>query len=90
MRRCSGWLVMLLAACLGAAWAQTNGPHIGYLYPAGGQQGTTFRMVVGGQLLAGADEAYVSGQGVRVSVREYVRPLNQTELGEDRGELRQF
>lgn len=80
MYRTGCWLMILLAACAGAAWGQRSGPQIGYAYPAGGQQGTTFRAVVGGQLLRGADQVHVSGGGVRVSVIEYIRPLNNNEL----------
>ena len=42
-------LAALLATASGAR-AQ-NGPHIGYIYPAGGQQGTAFEVTVGGQRL---------------------------------------
>ena len=38
-------------------------PHIGYVYPAGGRQGTTFQVVVGGQFLDGVNDACVSGDG---------------------------
>jgi hypothetical protein len=68
----------LLTAC---CWAQERGPQIGYLYPAGGRQGTTLRVTVGGQLLQDANEAYVSGDGVTASVVEYVRPLSDQDLG---------
>ncbi|MFQ6131016.1 MAG: hypothetical protein ACE5R4_03195 [Armatimonadota bacterium] len=83
MKRCGCWLATVFAACLASAWGQPNatGPHIGYVYPAGGQQGTTFRAAVGGQFLRGADDAYVSGEGVRASVVEYGRPLDNMELG---------
>jgi len=82
MKRCRCWLAAVFAACLGSAWGQptASGPHIGYLYPAGGRQGTTFRVAVGGQFLRGADDAYVSGERVRASVVEYVRPLDGGEL----------
>lgn len=76
------WVVALWAAAAASAWAQSSGPHIGYVYPAGGRQGTALRVTVGGQLLAGAATAYVSGPGVRASVVEYVRPLNQNEVGD--------
>ena len=33
--------------------AQQQAPHIGYVYPAGGRQGTTFQVTVGGQFLDG-------------------------------------
>lgn len=90
MRR--GWVVAAALLCLGggAVRAAINGPHIGYVYPAGGQQGTTFRVVVGGQLLRGTDEAYVSGPGVQARVVEYVRPLNNNELGDAAWFLREL
>ncbi|MEN6548335.1 MAG: hypothetical protein ABFE07_20020, partial [Armatimonadia bacterium] len=44
--------------------------------------GTTVRVVVGGQLLRGADEVYVSGTGVQGEVLQYVRPLGQNELND--------
>jgi hypothetical protein len=69
-------------ACLASAWGQPNarGPQIGYLYPAGGKQGTTFRVTAGGQLLRDATDARVSGEGVRASVVEHVPPLDNNEL----------
>ena len=84
MRQRGCWLVAVSGACLGSAWGQPNagGPHIGYVYPAGGKQGTTFRVAAGGQSLQGADEVYVSGEGVSASVGEYVRPLDNGELGD--------
>lgn len=66
------WLKLI--ACLfvasGTAWA-ANPPHIGYAYPAGGQQGTTFRVMVGGQYLAGATNVFVSGEGIDVDIVKY-------------------
>ncbi len=72
-------LAVALCACVPGVWGQA-GPHIGYLYPAGGRQGTTFRVEVGGQHLRGADAVRISGDGVRASVVEYVRPLGNQEL----------
>lgn len=84
MRRCGCWWVALLAASLASAWGQPNarGPHIGYIYPAGGRQGTTFRVTVGGQLLGASDQIFISGPAVRAAVVEYVRPISQAELGD--------
>ncbi len=45
-----------------------NVPQIGYLYPAGGRQGTTVYVTAGGQSLRGAEKVYVSGQGVQTAV----------------------
>jgi hypothetical protein len=85
MRRSCCWLSIFLFAFLIAAsappvQAQAGGANIGYVYPAGGQRGTTFRVVVGGQQLRGADQVYVSGEGVKASVIQYVRPLGAQEL----------
>jgi hypothetical protein len=67
------------------ARAQTNqrpSPRLGYVYPAGGQQGTTFTVSVGGQNLNGASDAFFSTPGIEVKVTGYDRPLPQKELNE--------
>src|SRR6185369_8616806 len=68
--------------------AQQFVPHIGYVYPAGGQQGSAFQVVAGGQFLNGASNAFVSGDGVQVAVVEYNRPMSQKEFMELRDEMR--
>ena len=50
------------------AQKQAKAPHAGYLYPAGGQQETTFTMYVGGQYLRSVTHVQVSGEGVRARV----------------------
>ncbi len=84
LRHSSGWALAtvpaVLAVCLSAAWAQ-NAPHLGYVYPAGGRQGTTVKVTVGGQFLRNPQYVYVSGTGVTGSVEQYIRPLNEQELG---------
>ena len=68
-------LVTALILCATIAWGQsTREPHIGYLYPSGGQQGSAVRLIVGGQYLGGARLVDISGQGVSASVVEYIRP----------------
>ncbi len=54
-------------------------PHAGYLYPAGGRQGVTIEVRMGGQYLTGARQAYVSGRGVEAKVIEYHRAVNGKE-----------
>ena len=57
-------------------------PHIGYLYPAGGQQGSVIKITVGGQFIKDANEVYVTGNGVHGSVTRYigrVKPLNNDQ-----------
>jgi hypothetical protein len=80
MKRWACWAAALFVTCLAGAWSQPNGPHVGYVYPAGGRLGTTFRVAVGGQILRDVQGACVSGEGVRASVVEYVRPLTDAEL----------
>jgi len=67
-----GYRQLLLAVLiLGAAnaWGQRakRKPHIGYLYPGGGRQGSTIEVTAGGQHLRSVTNAVVSGEGVRVS-----------------------
>ncbi|HBG28827.1 MAG: hypothetical protein A2Y10_03595 [Planctomycetes bacterium GWF2_41_51] len=78
----------ILCFCVTAGWSQTNTnqPHIGYLYPAGGQTGTTIQITAGGQFLRGANKVYVSGNGVHASVIKYIRP-NTNFNKEERDEI---
>ena len=62
--------VMGLAAA-SPGWGQNQ--YIGYVYPAGGQQGTTFPIRLGGQALADACDLTVSGEGVSARLIEYYR-----------------
>jgi hypothetical protein len=59
-----------LALVAFAPWvcAQPLAPRIGYAYPAGGRQGNTVQLAVGGQYLNNAGNAYVSGAGVEATV----------------------
>lgn len=80
MKRVAGFLA---AACLLAAAAHaqtaTRTPHIGFVYPAGGQQGTEFTVIVGGQYLTGVKAAWISGTGVSAEIvyhARFIRMLN--------------
>ncbi len=84
MTRHPQWRWLLLAACgftaaNAAAQDQPPAPRIGYLYPAGGQCGSTTEILVGGQHLHGVREAHVSGAGVHAEVIEHYRPLRNLE-----------
>ena len=77
------WLSLLLVAS--TSFAQSTAqerPYIGFAYPAGGQQGTTFRIKVGGQrmhswTLGGViDHVTISGTGVTGKLVEYQRRLS--------------
>ena len=78
----SFWLGTVLPAVLMAASssASTQTPYIGYVYPAGGRQGTTFDVRLGGQRLVDVRGAVISGSGVSAEVTKYYRRLSNQEL----------
>jgi len=78
-------LVILAAAS--AARAQPFPPHVGYVFPAGGRRGESVQVKVGGQYLRGVKEAYVSGEGVRAEVVQYLKPMSQREFMELREQI---
>jgi hypothetical protein len=65
-------------------------PHIGYVYPAGGRQGTVFQVAAGGQYLNNATNAYISGTGGQAVVIDYSRPLTQKEFNDLREKLKEL
>jgi hypothetical protein len=67
----------LLASLASLARAQS---YIGFVYPAGGQQGTTFQVTLGGQSLEGVDGVVVSGAGVSGKIVEYNKQMNPQEM----------
>ncbi len=69
----------VFAAGVPAASAQNQ--YIGFVYPAGGQQGTTFPIRLGGQALTYASDVVVTGEGVSVRLVDYYRVMNNQELG---------
>ncbi len=71
------------------AWGQPA-PYIGYVFPAGGQQGATFPIRLGGQRLDEVQNAIVSGSGVSARLVEYHRQLNPQEVGLLREQLREL
>lgn len=80
----------LLLAAVPFAMAQPR-PYIGFVYPAGGQQGTTFQVRLGGQNLDDPNAVLVTSPGVTARVVEYNRRLNNQEqqlLTEQLRELR--
>ncbi|MBE3039151.1 MAG: hypothetical protein IMZ62_10115 [Chloroflexi bacterium] len=55
--------------------------YIGYVYPAGGQQGTTVSIRLGGQGLADASDVVVTGEGVSARLVDHYRVMDNQELG---------
>lgn len=78
--RCVGAALAIIAivAAAPAAFGQAR-PYIGFVYPAGGRQGETFQIRLGGQGLEDANAVYVSGPGVTAKVTQCNRVLNNQE-----------
>jgi hypothetical protein len=75
--------ILTLAAVLAvvpAARGQQNAPHLGYVYPAGGRQGETFQVKVGGQYLDGVNNVYISGSDIEATVVDLTKPMTQKEI----------
>jgi len=81
--------IVLCGAALTAA-AQQGTPHAGYVYPAGGKQGTSFEAVVGGQYLNGVNGVLLTGEGVRITVGEYTRPLPPNQASQLRDRMKEL
>jgi hypothetical protein len=81
------WLA-IWAASFSTAWAQPGPPHIGFVYPAGGQRGTTFQVTVGGQFVNDAKQARFSGRGVQAVVLGEVKLPPMNEASQLRDKLR--
>ncbi len=84
----AGWVALLLCVLAPSVLAQKE-PHLGYAYPAGGSQGATFQVILGGQYLAGATEVVLSGEGIDATVQSYDRPMPQKRVNEIREKLQE-
>lgn len=49
---------------------------IGYVYPAGGQKGTTFEIIIGGQFLRNVKDIYFSTDGIKAEEVIYIPNLS--------------
>lgn len=79
---------MLFAPPPRAAAQQTGTPNLGYVYPAGGCQGSTFLVTAGGQYLRNVSEVIVSGEGIRARVIRVYQPVQNIQA-DQRQELMQ-
>jgi len=55
-------------------------PYVGYIFPAGGKQGSSFNAMLSGQYLDGVTNATISGEGVKLEIIEYIKPLNGRQV----------
>lgn len=79
MRRTT-FLLALLPLILPLAVLAQRDPHVSYAYPAGGRQGTTFDLDVGGQYIDGCTGVFVSGGGVKVEVLRHLKILTAQQM----------
>ena len=87
------WISVMGLSTLLIAAAETRAQrtaYIGYAYPAGGRQGTTFEIRLGGQRLTGARDVIVSGTGVRAKVIDYIRRIGNQEMNLMKQQLREL
>jgi len=79
--RAATFVIAALAAVVSPVQGQPlNSPHAGFAYPAGGRQGTTVQVVVGGRFLEGTSGAVFSARGLRAEIAGYDKPLSQREI----------
>ena len=90
LRRCRVSMFMLAFFAVSPAGLAQEGPHIGYIYPAGGRVGTTVEASVGGQNLSGVTSAAVSGDGVKVKIVSHANPLSGDQVGALTRKVRQL
>lgn len=77
---CTGiWLLVNATFGQTPMQAEKFDPNIGYVYPAGAQRGMRTTVTIGGQYMEEADRVLISGEGVRVSVVGYDRPISNRE-----------
>jgi len=81
-------LIAVLATASSVSAQRT--PYIGFVYPAGGQQGTTVQVRLGGQRLDDVHGAIVSGEGATAKLIRYDRPLNNQEMTLLKEQLREL
>jgi hypothetical protein len=87
-----------VAACLAATLAiaanaqgqERNNPRAGYVYPAGGQQGSTVQVEVGGRFLDGVTSVLVSGSGIQATIVAQNKPLTAREASDLRERLQEL
>ena len=69
---------------------QQREPRVGYVYPAGGRQGTTFTAVIGGQYLADATTVLITPDDVTATITEQEQRMTPKEMNEVKETLAKF
>ncbi len=72
-------VVLLVFVSVALGQSNQREPHIGYVYPAGGECGEVVRVIIGGQNLRGANKAFISGEGVKATVIKHYRSMRNLD-----------
>ena len=83
-------LGLILVLFVSTASAQQRDPRIGYIYPAGGQVGTTFTLLVGGQNLGNVSNVWFNGNGIRAVLLEQEKIVSGIEAQELRDRVQEL
>ncbi|MCP4261173.1 MAG: hypothetical protein GY774_27250 [Planctomycetes bacterium] len=73
------FLTLTTFAATAHGQTKSNEPHIGYLYPGGGRQGTAIHITAAGQVLSGVTNVYTAGKGLHGSIVKYIRPVRNIQ-----------
>ncbi len=84
------WAIMAAMFSCSATIAQETLPRLGYVYPAGGQRGTSFAITVGGQYLGDIGRITFSGEGIEASVTEGIEPMTDKDVSALRDRLNEM
>ena len=83
-------ILALVVLAVSASPLRAQNQYIGYVYPAGGRQGATFPIRLGGQGLVYASDLVVSGEGVSVRLIDYYRVMSNQEMSLLRQQLNEL
>ncbi|GAB6186122.1 hypothetical protein [Thermopirellula anaerolimosa] len=79
-RFAAGLLALLASFVSFASSTLAQNQYIGYVYPAGGQQGTTFSVRLGGQALLYPTGVVISGEGISARLVDYYPVYDNQEM----------
>jgi len=88
--RLDAWRFALCLAVTAPSLFSQNIPHLAYALPAGGQQGASFQVTLGGQFLPNVTDVFVSGKGVSATVKNYARPMNGQQATDLRDKMQEL
>ena len=71
----------------GAYAQELSSPNIAYVYPAGGQRGSVFKMTIGGSKFSGVDRIFFSTPSISAKILELTIPFTEGQRAQLRMKL---